>query len=491
MLSGSTCRCRPIRRPAPASSPHSPTTRRPLRELTPGSILASGVSTFRAGNYNDTLRGGGHVNTDGASAAGSVSGDLSFEAFRGNGGNDFIDGRTGFDRAEYNVGDQMQGITVRLAAGTVVGDALTGSDRLRGIESIASTFMDDVYDARGFTLSSAAPASRSVNSGDVRAVLPVDGETLASDAFNEFRAYAGNDTVIGNGATRISFSGILVEKLSGARPSVEVVFTSADDGSASYGNTDGGFGTVTFSGVRSAIGGVGDDRLVGSSAYQGLRGYYGNDTLIGGSGNDWLTGHNGESDSATNLSAIFTDNDSLDGGAGNDELYGEFGNDTLVGGTGNDLMRGGTGNDRLDGGAGNDQLIGGSGSDRLIGGAGNDSFYFNSKVGKDTVTDFNSAADTFRFSQAGLRVGDGDTTVDGFTVRNVSGGFSAATEVVVFTPNVAGGVISTASAAAVIGTAASNFATGATRLFVVDNGADSGIFLFTSSALNARSPPPS
>lgn len=98
-----------------------------------------------------------------------------------------------------------------------------------------------------------------MNSGDVRAISPV-GETLASEAFNEFRVYAGNDTVIGNGATRISFSSILVEAPTGSRPSVEIVFSSSDAGSGSFGNTDGGFGTVTFTGVRSAVGGPGNDR---------------------------------------------------------------------------------------------------------------------------------------------------------------------------------------------------------------------------------------
>jgi Ca2+-binding RTX toxin-like protein len=46
-----------------------------------------------------------------------------------------------------------------------------------------------------------------------------------------------------------------------------------------------------------------------------------------------------------NLTTLYTDNDSLDGGAGNDLLRGDFGNDTLSGGTGSDTMEGGTGND--------------------------------------------------------------------------------------------------------------------------------------------------
>jgi len=707
--------------------------------ITPGNILASGIAQVRTGAYADTLLGGGKASASGFTS--SVSGDLSFEGFRGNGGNDFIDGKSGYDRADYAAGNQSQGIVVNLAAGTVTGDPLaTGTDTLRGIESIVSTYMDDVYNATGFTLSNAAAPS--VNSGDIYVVLPVVGETLASNAFNEFRVYAGNDTVIGNDATRIDFRSMLVETLVGTSPSVDIVFSSKNAGSGSYGNTDGGFGTVTFTGVRGVTGGLANDRVVGSANYQGLRGYYGNDTLMGGDGNDGLYGWMGSDAAATNPTTLYSDNDLLDGGAGNDVLYGEFGNDTLIGGTGADKMGGGTGNDSyfvdntgdvvielsgggtdtvntsitytlgtnaerltltgtgaingtgntqantltgnagnntlngstgadtmlgaagndsyvvdnagdrvyettttssttnaggvdavnssitfslaantgvsfvenltltgasaingtgnalnnvltgnsaintlsggagndtlnglggadqllggagndiyfvdnagdkvyettttstttnaggtdtvnsavsfslaayagvsfvdnltlagasaingtgntldnvltgnsvantLSGGTGNDTLIGGAGSDRLIGGAGNDFFQFNSKVGSDTIIDFNSAADTFRFSQAGIRIGDGDTVVDGFAVRNATGGFSSATELVVFTPNAAS--LSTTGAAAVIGSATSNFTVGAARLFVVDNGTDSGIFLFTSSAANAQ-----
>ena len=132
--------------------------------VTPGTLSASGIEQVRGGGYNDTLLGGGRVNTDGAAT--TVSGDASFEGFRGFGGNDLINGRTGFDRAEYNVGNQTEGIVVNLAAGTVSGDPLlTGNDTLRGIESINSTFLDDRYVATGFTLSNAAAPS--ANSGDV------------------------------------------------------------------------------------------------------------------------------------------------------------------------------------------------------------------------------------------------------------------------------------------------------------------------------------
>jgi serralysin len=97
--------------------------------------------------------------------------------------------------------------------------------------------------------------------------------------------------------------------------------------------------------------------------------YHGNtasliENAIGGSGNDYMVG---------NVKANL-----LRGGAGSDRLFGLGGNDVLSGITGNDRLGGGIGNDRLDGGIGNDVLNGGLGRDILIGAIGRDVFDFNS-----------------------------------------------------------------------------------------------------------------
>ena len=73
------------------------------------------------------------------------------------------------------------------------------------------------------------------------------------------------------------------------------------------------------------------------------------ENAIGGSGNDTLIGND--------LDNIIT------GNAGNDIINGHFGNDTLYGGDGNDLLDGGDGSDELDGGEGADTLDGGTGYD--------------------------------------------------------------------------------------------------------------------------------
>ncbi len=174
--------------------------------------------------------------------------------------------------------------------------------------------------------------------------------------------------------------------------------------------------------IEKAIGGSGDDTIIGNGASNSLKGGLGNDTITGGLGND-----------------------TLDGGAGNDKLAGGIGNDTYVvdssldtvteasgegtdtvqsyiswtlgtnlenltlksnsaiNGTGNNLnntITGNNGKNILIGNGGNDKLIGGAGSDTLTGGTGNDIFLFKSLSGIDTITDYSVANDTIQLENA-------------------------------------------------------------------------------------------
>jgi Ca2+-binding RTX toxin-like protein len=110
------------------------------------------------------------------------------------------------------------------------------------------------------------------------------------------------------------------------------------------------------------FGDAGNDELHGEKGNDTLDGWTGNDDLFGGDGNDFLLGFDGK--------------DTLDGGVGNDTLLGENGNDDLEGGDGKDILDGGVGNDSLEGGAGKDTFV-----------------YDINSGGKDTIVDFNSAAD--------------------------------------------------------------------------------------------------
>lgn len=305
-----------------------------------GNINASGVYFVIGGNFGDTFTGGGRVNTFGSPADSVLSGDTAFEMFRGMGGDDTIDGGTGFDRADYRQASSMiEGIQVELADGVVSGDAVVvGTDQLRNVESIRGTHMDDVFDATGFTLNNAATPS--ANCGDVRLVLPA-GVTLPSNAFNEYIATGGNDIVMGNGATRVT----LDFQQDRAGVASRVVFTSAQAGNVQLGVSDGGIGNVQFTGTFSVRGGGNADDMTGSAGFQNLQGGLGNDSLRGGAGGDALWGNVG--DNRVNPPG-FTDNDYLDGGAGNDTMRGDAGNDVLLGGQGADRLQGGSGKDVFD-----------------------------------------------------------------------------------------------------------------------------------------------
>ncbi|MHC4048239.1 calcium-binding protein, partial [Bradyrhizobium sp. 23AC] len=66
--------------------------------------------------------------------------------FTGLGGDDYIDGRTGFDMAIYNsLSTVTGGVSVDMAAGTATGDGSIGTDTLRSIEGIQGTGYADSY----------------------------------------------------------------------------------------------------------------------------------------------------------------------------------------------------------------------------------------------------------------------------------------------------------------------------------------------------------
>ncbi len=197
-------------------------------------------------------------------------------------------------------------------------------------------------------------------------------------------------------------------------------------------------GSDTFHDIEHAVGGAGNDALVGSGLANRLHGGAGNDTLTGAGGADLLHGGSGRDTAdyggaftavALSLGAgygysgeakgdrlvsiervVGTDfddkitgrvvGDRLLGGDGNDLLRGGGGNDILAGGGGGDGLVGQDGNDLLGGGAGDDVLVGGAGRDRLFGGAGDDELRRRTSFGARTATTRCSAARAPTFSTA-------------------------------------------------------------------------------------------
>jgi Ca2+-binding RTX toxin-like protein len=114
--------------------------------------------------------------------------------------------------------------------------------------------------------------------------------------------------------------------------------------------------------MENAIGGSGDDVIVGNRAENVLYGSHGDDELHG----EQFGAYYKEDDE---------DADELHGEDGNDILRGGFGLDLLYGGDDADDLDGGTGDDELNGGSGDDLLKGDAGLDRIHGGSGDDVIY--------------------------------------------------------------------------------------------------------------------
>lgn len=186
----------------------------------------------------------------------------------------------------------------------------------------------------------------------------------------------------------------------------------------------GGFTIANGVVIEKAIGGAGDDALVGNGARNVLFGRDGDDTLDGRGGADRLVG--GEGDDVYVIDArdrvierageghdlVETRGIDVDltdfahvedvallgrrdlsalGEEGANHLWGNAGANRLEGRGGPDWLEGGRGADTLLGGAGEDTLLGGRGADVLTGGADADTFVFAPRDGRDTVTDFEAA----------------------------------------------------------------------------------------------------
>jgi Ca2+-binding RTX toxin-like protein len=129
----------------------------------------------------------------------------------------------------------------------------------------------------------------------------------------------------------------------------------------------------TASLIENAIGGDGNDVLIGNQVANSLVGGMGNDVLQGEQGNDTLDGGAG-SDTAVFVNNMDGVTVTLNNGAADVVVTSASGVDTLrgienvVGGHGDDVLTGDDANNMLDGGVlGHDTLKGGAGDDQLIG----------------------------------------------------------------------------------------------------------------------------
>ncbi|WP_433995614.1 calcium-binding protein, partial [Bradyrhizobium genosp. SA-3] len=183
-------------------------------------------------------------------------------------------------------------------AGIVNGDATVGTDTLRNVEAARGTNFDDTFDATGFGQAGAT------NVG-------------SSGAFNDFAGAGGNDTIIGNGFTRLNYqiaaSSVSVDLETSAIGTTNAVTVA---GSAT-GATEG---TDTFTGVNAVQGSTFSDTLLGSSF---------NNNFTGLGGDDYIDGRGGFDVAIYNSLSTVTGGVTVDMAAGTATGDASIGSDTL------------------------------------------------------------------------------------------------------------------------------------------------------------------
>jgi Ca2+-binding RTX toxin-like protein len=358
-----------------------------------GTLTYSGVYAIAATPFNDTLIGG--VYDD-------------YESFRGQAGDDFINGGAGYDRSDYSVANE--GVTILLATGTA-SSASSGNDTLRSIEEIRGSSFADTFDATGFT---GGGTSTTQNLGSFWW------------GYNFFSGDGGNDTISGNGATRLNYSYSLVPIVVDLASGYSDARLESDRTTIDYVMS---LGRDNFSGVEGVVGSSFDDLLLGGgpgqtiagNAIEWFNGGAGNDTIDGRSGFD-IASYSGSGAGITVDKRLATGQVLNDGWGYTDTLFGiervtasryddslrgsDWEDDTFDGLRGQDTIDGGGGYDEVgydsdeagvtvslalgiaidgwggvdtltniegvEGSAYNDQIVGNSGNNRLDGRGGND-----------------------------------------------------------------------------------------------------------------------
>ena len=139
-----------------------------------GSDTLYNIEGLMGSNYADTLTGGNAANDN-------------FEFFRGMGGNDTIDGGSGYDRADYQNSTSAVNVTLGgLSNGTATGDASVGTDTLISIEAVRGSIFADTLTGSN-----------------------------AAGIFESFEGREGNDTINGMGGTdRVDYNASRLESRS-------------------------------------------------------------------------------------------------------------------------------------------------------------------------------------------------------------------------------------------------------------------------------------
>lgn len=402
-----------------------------------------------------TLTGANALNAVGNGLDNLMIGNTAANYLNGGLGADTLDGDAGNDT--YVVNDVRDVVVERVSGG-----------------------LDLVQSAVSWTLGANLEQLTLLGTVAINGTGNAQANTLTGNsAANVLNGGAGADTMnggTGNDSYTVDNSGDVVTETSTIASEIDTVTSSVN-----YILGANLEKLVLTGGATSGTGNGLNNTLTGNGLANVLNGGAGADSMYGGAGADTYTVDNlGDvvSDSSTVASEIDTVNASVSWTLGANLERLTLTGTAAINASGNSLANTLTGNSAAN------VLNGAAGNDSLTGGGGADTFSLNSLVGSDLITDFVSGTDDLLFSQAGIRIGDGDSLVESAVSRAAPGGFSTAAELVVMTQNIAG-AITTASAAAAIGSATGNYTVGQTRLFVVDNGTDSQVYLFTAANADA------
>jgi Ca2+-binding RTX toxin-like protein len=342
---------------------------------------------------NDDLAGvGGADRIEGGGGADNLGGGDGDDSLEGGLGGDRLEGGYGFDEVDYS--QRINDVFVR--AGPTDGEAGENDDVREDVEALIGGAGDD-YLSGGVVLFG--------GDGDDELVSWTwDAELYGEDGADVLRDGSGPSVLDGGGGADELHGGGGTDLASyaGRTAKVEVDLASAPDNAGEVGEGDS-----IDSDVEGAIGGSGDDRLVGNGLANVFFAGAGADTVLGGSGDDHLRGSLGADslaggdgfdvvDYSDRTAAVHVD---LDGEVGDDGVAGE--GDTVaadvedvVGGDGDDVLLGSDADNYLLGGPGADELTGLLGQDALFGEDGNDLIrsrdeledYVSCEAGADAVT---------------------------------------------------------------------------------------------------------
>lgn len=218
---------------------------------------------------------------------------------------------------------------------------------------------------------------------------------------SHLQTYGSYTIIDGGGIDTFDFSEFLDDN------KIDLTVTQAGSTKATFSDIASGVANLALGVgvvIENAIGGSGNDEIIGNQYDNDLVGGFGDDTLRGDAGDDILIGGHGTDSISGGIGddAIFggEGNDILEGWAGADSIYDTFGDNQINAGHENDLVIVAQGTNIIIGSLGDDTLKGGNGNDTLVGGDGDDVLY----------------GDTVLFSRAGddlIRPGNGNDILQG------------------------------------------------------------------------------